>query len=288
MGFYYSKHSGFNNAICSAIKDHYKPNGPNDFCPATKISKILALIDKIDTLVGFFLIDLGPTSSKDPYALRRSGLGIIRIMIEGKFFIKLNQFIEKSIREYSKKVLLSDKNFEIYKKKILTFILERFENLLKSQSLEKFLIYKALKLDQRSIDINNIYEKCEAIFDFINTIKGEVFLKSFKRVLNILESENKLLLKTDVTNVNPELLQSRYEKDLFNIFKKLKQKNLDFNESIKSLVSLSQPINIFFEKVQINDKNILLKTNRLYLLFNIKNYVVREIDFSKIIKGKEL
>ena len=288
MGFYYSKQSGFNNVICSAIKDHYKPNGPNDFCPSTKISKILALIDKIDSLVGFFLIDLGPTSSKDPYALRRSGLGIIRIMIEGKFFIKLNQFIEKSIREYSKKVLLSDKNFEIYKKKILTFILERFENLLKSQSLEKFLIYKALKLDQRSIDINNIYEKCEAIFDFINTIKGEVFLKSFKRVLNILESENKLLLKTEVTDVNPELLQSRYEKDLFDIFKRLKQKNLDFNELLKSLVTLSQPINIFFEKVQINDKNILLKTNRLYLLFNIKNYVVREIDFSKIIKGKEL
>ncbi len=197
-------------------------------------------------------------------------------MIEGKFFIKLDEFIEKSIREYSKKVLLSDKNFEIYKKKILTFILERFENLLKSQSLEKFLIYKALKLDQRSIDINNIYEKCEAIFDFINTIKGEVFLKSFKRVLNILENEKKLLLKTEVTDFNPELLQSRYEKDLFDAFKRLKLKNLDFNELLKSLVTLSQPINIFFEKVQINDKNILLKTNRLYLLFNIKNYVVRK------------
>ncbi len=162
--------------------------------------------------MGFFLIDLGPTSSKDPYALRRSGLGIIRIMIEGKFFIKLNQFIEKSIREYCKKVLLSYKNFEIYKKKILTFILERFENLLKSQSLEKFLIYKALKLDQRSIDINNIYEKCEAIFDFINTIKGEVFLKSFKRVLNILESEKKLLLKTEVTDVNPRIIAVKIRK----------------------------------------------------------------------------
>ena len=152
----------------------------------------------------------------------------------------------------------------------------------------KELIYKALKLDQCSIDINNIYEKCEAIFDFINTIKGEVFLKSFKRVLNILESENKLLLKTEVTDVNPELLQSRYEKDLFDTFKRLKLKNLDFNELLKSLVTLSKPINIFFEKVQINDKNILLKINRLYLLFIIKNYVVSEIDFSKIIKGKEL
>ena len=288
MGFYYSQESGFNNIVCSAIKDHYKPNGPNDLCPSTKLSQILALIDKMDTLVGFFLIDLGPTSSKDPYALRRSGLGIIRIMIEGKFFIKLNQFIEKSIREYSKKVLLSDKNFEIYKDKILIFILERFENLLKSQSLDKFLIYKALKLDNANIDIHDIYKKCEVIFDFINTIKGKFFLKSFKRVLNILESENNMLMKTEVKNINTELLQSRHEKDLFNIFKKLKQKNLDFNELFKSLITLSQPINIFFEKVQINDKNIHLKTNRLYLLFNIKNYVVREIDFSKIIKGKEL
>ncbi len=288
MGYYYSQQSGFNKDVCSAIKDHYKPNGPNDSCPSTKLSRILALIDKMDSLVGFFLIDLGPTSSKDPYALRRSGLGIIRIMIEGKFTIKLNQFIEKSIREYSKKVPLSDKNLEKYKNNILIFILERFENLLKSQSLDKLLIYKALKLDEGDIDIHNIYKKCEVIFDFINTIKGKIFLKSFKRVLNILESENKLLLKTEVKNVNTELFQSIYEKDLFDTFKRLKQKNSDLNEVLTSLVTLSQPINIFFEKVQINDKNILLKTNRLYLLFNIKKYVVREVDFSKIIKGKEL
>ncbi len=82
---------------------------------------------------------------------------------------------------------------------------------------------------------------------------------------------------------------SQDTKKIYLIFlKDSKLKNLDFNELMNSLVTLSQPINIFFEKVQINDKNILLKTNRLYLLFNIKNYVVREIDFSKIIKGKEL
>ncbi|GIR46857.1 MAG: hypothetical protein CM15mP56_4330 [Alphaproteobacteria bacterium] len=83
----------------------------------------------------------------------------------------------KNLSESILKSVLSDKNLETYKKKILTFILERFENLLKSQSLDKFLIYKALKLDQRSIDINNIYKKCEAIFDFINTIKGKIFFK---------------------------------------------------------------------------------------------------------------
>ena len=90
----------------------------------------------------------------------------------------MSVIISFSVRKYNGfilliKVLLSDKNYEIYKKKILTFILERFENLLKSQSLEKFLIYKALKLDQRSIDINNIYEKCEAIFNFIRRVLFE-------------------------------------------------------------------------------------------------------------------
>ena len=86
----------------------------------------------------------------------------------------------------------------------------------------------------------------------------------------------------------PKKRKSRKNKTKKRKVKRLKLKNLDFNELLKSLVTLSKPINIFFEKVQINDKNILLKTNRLYLLFNIKNYVVREIDFSKIIKGKEL
>ena len=288
MGYYYSKHFGFNNVVCNAIKDHYKPYGPMDLCPSTTISQILALIDKIDTLVGFFLIDLGPTSSKDPYALRRAGLGIIRIMIEGKFSIKLHKFIENSILSYSKKIILSDKNLKFYNKKILTFILERFENILKAQNFDKFLIYKASKLDESDIKIHNIFKKCEIIFKFINTVKGELFLKSFKRVLNILESEKKLLKHIEETNVNSVLLYSRYEKNLFKILNNYKQKNLDYIGLTQSFTALIKPINLFFEKVQINDNNIELKTNRLCLLFNIKNYVIREIDFSKIIKGKEL
>ena len=288
MGYYYSKHFGFNNVVCNAIKDHYKPYGPMDLCPSTTISQILALIDKIDTLVGFFLIDLGPTSSKDPYALRRAGLGIIRIMIEGKFSIKLHKFIENSILSYSKKIILSDKNLKFYNKKILTFILERFENILKAQNFDKFLIYKASKLDESDIKIHNIFKKCEIIFEFINTVKGELFLKSFKRVLNILESEKELLKHIEETNVNSVLLYSRYEKNLFKILNNYKQKNLDYIGLTQSFTALIKPINLFFEKVQINDNNIELKTNRLCLLFNIKNYVIREIDFSKIIKGKEL
>ncbi len=288
MGFYYSQHSGFNDIVCNAIKDHYKPYGPKDLCPSTKISQILALLDKTDTLVGFFLIDLGPTSSKDPYALRRAGLGIIRIMIEGKFLIKLNKFIEKSMQVYSKKVFLSDKSLKIYHKKIITFILERFENLLKAQSYDKFLIYKALKSDGANIDIHNIYKKCDVVFDFINTLNGRFFLKTFKRVLNILESENKLMLGLEEAKVNLKLLHSKYEKNLFKTFNNYNKKKIDYVDLMPSLIELSKPINLFFEKVQINDKNILLKTNRLCLLSKIKNYVVREIDFSQIIKGKEL
>ena len=288
MGFYYAQHSGFNDVVCNAIKEHYKPYGPNDFCPSTKLSQTLALIDKMDTLVGFFLIDLAPTSSKDPFALRRAGLGIIRIMIEGKYLIKLNKFIEKSIQEYSKILALSDKNIENHTKKICTFILERFENLLRSQSLDKYMVYKALKLDENNIDINKIYKRCNIVFEFINTKKGEFFLKAFKRVLNILESETKLLKEIKESKINLELLKFKYEKDLFTTFKNYKQQNLDYNELMKALISLSKPINFFFEKVQINDKNLLLKTNRLCLLSNIKNYVVQEVDFSKIIKGKEL
>ncbi|MAH89373.1 MAG: glycine--tRNA ligase subunit beta [Pelagibacterales bacterium] len=289
MGFYYALNSGFNDVVCNAVKDHYKPYGPMDFCPATKISKILALIDKLDTLVGFFLIDLNPTSSKDPYALRRAGLGIIRILIEGEFSINFNKFIEQSCQEYEKSSISYDKNLETYNKKILNFISERFENLLKYQNLEKFIIYNSLILNKNNFDIFNIYQKCNIIFDFINTVNGELFLKSFKRVLNILENENNLEDKIDEKNFKNDLLQSEFELELFETFNNnFIQKNLNFNALISSLVSLSEPINIFFEKVQINDKNILLKINRLCLLSYIKKYVVQEIDFTKIIKGKEL
>lgn len=288
MGFYYSKHLGLNNIICNAIKEHYKPYGPTDSCPSTEVSKVLALIDKMDTLVGFFLLDLGPTSTKDPYALRRAGLGIIRIMIEGKFSLKLNEFIKRTIQEYSKKILLNTKNIDIYNKKILIFILERFENLLKSQSFDKYLIYKAIEIDHNSVDIHYIDKKCKVIYEFINSVEGNFFLKSFKRVLNILESEYKILKDVEGTKISTGMFQSKYEQDLFKIFNDNKQKYLEYNDLIPSLISLSKPINNFFEKVQINDKNILLKKNRLCLLSNIKNYVIQEIDFSKIIKGKEL
>ena len=289
MGFYYALNSGFNDVVCKAVKDHYKPYGPTDLCPSTKISKILALTDKLDTLVGFFLIDLYPTSSKDPFALRRAGLGIIRILIEGEFSINFNKLVEKSCQEYKERQLESYKNLETYNKKILNFILERFENLLKYENIEKFVIYKALIIENNNFDIFSIYIKCNIIFNFINTNNGELFLKSFKRVLNILENENSLKEKIDEKNFKNDLLQSKFEIELYETFNNsfLKRK-LNFSSLMTSLVKLSKPINIFFEKVQINDKNILLKTNRLCLLSYIKNYVVHEIDFSKIIKGKEL
>ncbi len=289
MGFYYSMNSGFNNAVCNAVKDHYKPYGPSDLCPTSETSKTLALIDKLDTLVGFFLIDLGPTSSKDPYALRRAGLGIIRILIEGKFQINFNKLVEKSCEEYKEIGITLEKNIETYSKKILNFISERFENLLKLENYEKFIVYKAFTFDKNNFDIYNIYKKCELIFDFINTENGEYFLKSFKRILNIIENENKLEEKINKKNFKEGLLQSKYEEQLYQIFNNnFIKKNLDFNSKMNTLITLSKPINIFFEKVQINDKNILLKINRLCLLSYIKNYVIDEIDFSKIIKGKHL
>ena len=97
MGYYYSLNSGFNEEVSEAIKDHYKPYGPNDDCPKTRVSKILALLDKIDTVTGFFLIDQVPSSSKDPFALRRAGLGILGIILEGRISINLSNLIIKSL-----------------------------------------------------------------------------------------------------------------------------------------------------------------------------------------------
>jgi glycyl-tRNA synthetase beta chain len=289
MGYYYSINAGFDSGVSKAIKDHYKPYGPMDLCPETKISKILAIIDKIDTIVGFFLIDLGPTSSKDPYALRRAGLGIIRIIIKGKFSFNLSNLINESILQYVKKNSELDNNIEKLKFKIEKFILERLGNLIKQESYEKFLTYDSLYLKDNEIDIFDLFEKSQMLYEFIKSKEGENFLKAFKRILNILENSSVDKKVVSIKDIQKDLINLKYEKELYNTYiENVNKETSNFSSLLLSLKCFTKPINLFFEKVTINEKNILLKNNRLCLLSNIKTYLIHVINFSKIIKGKEL
>ncbi|MAJ24106.1 MAG: glycine--tRNA ligase subunit beta [Rickettsiales bacterium] len=289
MGYYYSQKQGFNTSVSKAIRDHYKPYGPLDKCPETKISKILAIIDKIDSLVGFFLIGLEPSSSKDPYALRRAGLGIIRIISESQLSFNLTSLIGKSVDQYVKLKSIIIKNTDEDKKKILNFILERIENLIKVNNIDKAIIFKSMILDKDNINLINIDRNCENLYRFTKTKEGENFLIAFKRILNILESSEEKIKTMGKVYLKKSLLQSNYEKELYNlIIENFKYNETDLYYNLSKLVLFTKPINTFFEEVQINDKNILLKVNRLCLLSDIKNCLMQVANFSKIIKGKEL
>ena len=288
MGYYYSKNDNYDEEISKAIKDHYKPYGPLDNCPETKLSSILAIIDKLDTLSGFFSINKEPTSSKDPYALRRAGLGIIRIILKEQFSFDLCLLLEKSLTKYyDTKILKLEKNKEIREQvieKIKKFILERLENFLKDSYKFNSYIYESLVLKSDSINILKIKYNCDLLNQYIISKGGVDFLVAFKRITNILESE-----KYSDLYFQKDLLKSEPEKNLFVEYNKVLNL-IDSSNSFKFNVfnSLTKPINSFFENVKINDKNNLLKNNRLGLLSLIKNNLIQIVNFSKIIKGKEL
>ena len=293
MGYYYSNIAGIKNTISEAIKEHYKPYGPNDICPQSKVSKALAILDKMDTIAGFFSIKEEPSSSKDPFALRRAGLGIIRIIIEGKFSINLSNLIKKSLDAYSENINLLDikneKNrYEIYNK-IQSFILERYENLIKDNDKLKIYIFKSINVDKNNLNILVINKYCELINEFVNSNEGNDFLVAYKRVLNILESNGESESTKSNENIDIKLFKTAEEKKLYHeISKIIKSGIFQKLSQISYLSSFTQPINNFFDNVQINEKNILLKNNRICLLSLLKDKLNHIVDFSKIIKGKEL
>ena len=293
MGYYYANKSGLNKTIGLAIRDHYKPYGPSDSCPSTNISQMLAVLDKVDTIVGFFLINEAPSSSKDPFALRRAGLGIIRILSEGKFKLNLSKVIERATDIYVKNTIFlkqvnSNEKYDV-NSKIKKFILERYENLIKDTKKVQPYVYNSLKIDKNNLNFIDINYECSLVQDFINSNEGNSFLVAFKRILNILNDQRESSNTEASNSVNEKLLECEEEKKLFTQIQLIIRNNKGLKlQQLSSFLSLTRPINNFFENVQINDKNINIKNNRIFLLCSVKNYINQLVDFSKIIKGKEL
>ena len=289
MGYYYSKELGNNHYVSLAIKEHYKPLGQDENIPSIKIGKILSLIDKIDTLSGFFFIDNPPSSTKDPYALRRMAIGIIRILFEGKLDLNLSQAFIFAIDLYSKSNFNDGTFKNLEKRNVVTnlakFIIERLDNLIKEKKEINPIILKSLKINYSDLNIKEIYENAIFLNAFIHSNKGTMFLASIKRVFNIVEEKNKEIENGDICE---ELLSEKDELSLYNTYKNLLNKsNYKYTDAINYLPSLSKHINSFFDNVKINDDDINLKKNRLILLTKLKNKVNQISDFSVLIKGQE-
>ncbi|AGF75456.1 glycine--tRNA ligase subunit beta [Bartonella vinsonii] len=300
MGRKYALLQGEDPRIAEAIEDHYKPLGPTDRIPQEPVAITIALADKIDMLVGFWLINEKPTGSKDPYALRRAALGIIRLVLLRDWKINLmplfklatNLFLqqkmqyETSQREDTQSQNLFLKKTEHILSDLLLFFHERLKIYLKEQGARHDALDAILNKD--TDDLLLIARRVEALIAFINTSDGSNFLAAVKRTVNILENEFK---KGTIIaeKINSELFIEAEEKQLYQEIMKIESKvrdhinATDFSYTLNTLAPLGKFIDIFFEKVLVNDKNPDIRTNRLALLKQIHSITETVADFSKLV-----
>ena len=282
IGGYIAEVEKKSQIVCLALKEQYLPKGPSDLCPKSNLSILLSLSDKLDTLLGFFLIGEMPTSSKDPYALRRASLGILRIIIENNLKIDLENFFNEEI--ISKYNLQNTSDFKIHN--LIIFLIERFKFFLKSITKRQDVVNAFFIEKSFSSDFLILYKKFLALNEFINKGEGKKIIELNKRALNIVTIEGK---KMDIKNsINKNLLKEQHEKILVDALDKVKNKieneQEDFKSVLHTISSLYNPLNNFFDNVMVNVDDIKIKSNRLSILKKVLDTLKVYADFSKIQK----
>ena len=290
MGGHLSHVQGFDKEISEAVKEQYLPTGPHSNVSKKPYSITLSISDRIDTLVGFFGINEKPSSSKDPYALRRVAYGIIRMIIENKKDIKINDIISYSLNIYLDQDFKFSNNNII--KDISFFLKDRFKYYLKDKNFRPDIVDAAVKI----LDLNKIsttHEKAKSLNKIIEKPLGMDVVSSYKRAFNIINSETKKAGEKLTNTTDPGIFNNEYEKALFKKTNELKQhfamveNNQNFDEILSSLASAKKEIFDFFDNVKVNDESEIIKKNRLELLsFFCKTYE-NFIDFQLIKDANE-
>ena len=285
IGKYFALAQGFSPEIANAISDHYLPVGPTDRVPKDKIAICVALADKLDTLIGFFGINLKPTSSKDPFALRRAVLGMIRIILDNKISISLKEIINNA-----KNLYLSN-NVEIINDRLaddlMDFFNDRFKNLLKDKEKRLDVVDSVLS-NNRSDDFYNLYLKITTIAKCIKQPDGINSIAAYKRAKNILEQNDQMVKDNIFGNPDPVLFNTEIEENLLASIHEVREyfttpsRLRDSQKSIKMLSDVKVLTDRFFEEVKVNDDNEEVKKNRLELLFLMCKTFDNFTDFSKL------
>lgn len=265
MGRKYALLQGEDPSVAAAIEDHWKPNGPSDRLPEGKVGLTVALADKLDTLVGFWAIDEKPTGSKDPYALRRAALGVVRMILE--------KGIPLPIASVAKDADL------------LSFFHDRLKVYLRDQGARHDIIDAVLTPE--ADDLLMVARKAEALTAFITSEDGLNLLAGTKRATQLLAAEEKK--GTAVADgVSEALLKLDAEKALFAAIRSASKSateavaSEDFRSAMQALSTLRGPVDKFFEDVLVNDEDAAIRANRLALLKAIREATATVADFSKI------
>jgi glycyl-tRNA synthetase beta chain len=286
IGKYYALAQGEDPSVAVACEEHYKPLGPNDRVPTDPIAITVALADKLDTLVGFWAIDEKPTGSKDPYALRRAALGVIRIVLSSN-----NNLVPRSAFETHIKRFLpnwSGREISALGDSFVDFFYERLKVQLRDEGARHDLVDAVLRLRGTEVGLVSIVRRVEALGKFLDTEDGKNLLVGYRRAANILRDEEKKDKRTYSSAPNSDLMQSPIEMHLWSTIQStVAEANShiaqeDFESAMETLSTLRTAVDAFFEEVTVNVDNKELRENRLKLLNEIRAATDAVADFSCI------
>jgi glycyl-tRNA synthetase beta chain len=289
MGRYYALDQKEDASVANAIAAHYKPLGPSDAVPREPVAIAVALADKLDTLVGFWAIDEKPTGSKDPYALRRSALGVIRIILENKLRLHLMDALEFQIDKVVKargNIKWAHRQVEQRNVDLLAFFADRLKVHLRDQGARHDLVDAVFALG--GDDLLMVVRRVEALGRFLDTEDGEHLLTGTKRAINILRIEEKKDSTTYDQPPDPKLFKRPEEKALSKGVDEVEKAAAaavvreDFEAAMAEMAKLRQPVDEFFDHVTVNATESELRANRLRLLNRIRATTLAVADFSKI------
>jgi len=285
MGKYFALAQGFEEDVANAVSDHYLPTGISSPVPKKPLSYAISIIDKLDSLVGFFLINEKPTSSKDPFALRRAAIGLLRIVIENNLELKLKDLISYAARLYADQGVKAENNQ--IEKDILDFLKERMRNILKEKKIKPDIIEAAIS-SHIGDNYLALYKKSTVMNKNINKDTGKDAIYSFKRASSILDHESKKLAKKIIGRPDAVLFRKDEEKFLFEKLNEIrksftvKEDRKDYDELLAQLAAIKGTTDNFFDNVVVNDENQDIKKNRLELMAMFCNIFNSYIDFSKL------
>jgi len=303
MGRYYALEMGETDDVADAIAEHYAPAGPNDACPAKPLSVAVALADKIDTLVGFWAIDEKPTGSKDPFALRRAALGVIRLIIENNLRLSLSKLFAEAVAGYMGQDnaavrqgltaddadVATDNLNAWHMPNLLAFFADRLKVHLKEKGVRHDLIDAVFALGED--DLVRVLSRVDALGDFLRSDDGANLLAAYKRAANILKIEQKKDGRGFDGAVDPAALAENAERALFEALQGIEGKskaaleNEDFAQAMTEMARLRDPVDAFFDHVTVNADDPALRENRLRLLSRIRAVMDRAADFSYVEGG---
>ena len=293
MGRYYALNDGEDAAIADAIADHYSPVGPNDDCPTAPVSVAVALADKLDTLVGFFAIDEKPTGSRDPYALRRAALGIIRLILENKLRLPLREAFRKAYWGYNETVtdfentLADGHQPKLVERDLLDFFADRLKVHLREKGVRHDHVEAVFALGGED-DLVRLLARVDALSGFLATDDGENLLAAYKRASNIVAIEEKKDGASFDGNVSAEKLAQDEERALVDgLSKSAASANAAIGDeqyvtAMEAMSSLRAPVDLFFDKVTVNADDADIRANRLRLLSQFRSTLGQIADFSRI------